>query len=494
MATHDYIISNASGAAVRADLNNALAAIVSNNSNASSPSTTYAYQWWADTTTSQLKLRNSANNAWITIFELDGTMLMQDGSAAEPSLCFRTDTDTGFYKDGANRIGITCEGVERATFLAAGVIFNDPGNDCNFRVESSGNANMFFVDGGNDRVGVGTASPDATLHVTGELRVDGGSSGVINVGNVTSNYGRIFADSTGTYVGSVTSNPLILRTGNTEAARIDTSGRLLVGTSAGNDSTANSNLVIESNSSGGTSYGGLMLRRGVTAIGSGTSLGRMFFANQSGNLGARINGLGDGTWGSNDYPGAITFDTTADGASSPDEKMRIFSTGQTHHFTTGSGVFVGSSQGAGTTYWLYRGNRSRTNNTSGGSTVFYVYTNGNVQNTNNSYGAISDVKLKENIVDATSQWDDLKALQVRKYNFIEGETHTQLGVIAQEVETVSPGLVNDIADRDEEGNDLGTITKTVNYSVLYMKAVKALQEAMERIETLEAKVAALEAG
>jgi hypothetical protein len=47
-------------------------------------------------------------------------------------------------------------------------------------------------------------------------------------------------------------------------------------------------------------------------------------------------------------------------------------------------------------------------------------------------------------------------------------------------------------DRDEDGNDLGTVTKSVNYSVLYMKAVKALQEAIERIEQLEAKVAALE--
>ena len=64
MATHDYVIANASGAAVRADLNNALAAIVSNNSNATAPATTYAYQWWADTTANQLKLRNSANDGW----------------------------------------------------------------------------------------------------------------------------------------------------------------------------------------------------------------------------------------------------------------------------------------------------------------------------------------------------------------------------------------------------------------------------------------------
>jgi hypothetical protein len=97
-----------------------------------------------------------------------------------------------------------------------------------------------------------------------------------------------------------------------------------------------------------------------------------------------------------------------------------------------------------------------------------------------------DAKLKENIIDAGSQWSDLKALQVRKYNFKESQTHTQIGLVAQEVELVSPGLVSESPDRDKDGNDLGTVTKSVNYSVLYMKAVKALQEAMERIEALEA--------
>ena len=54
-------------------------------------------------------------------------------------------------------------------------------------------------------------------------------------------------------------------------------------------------------------------------------------------------------------------------------------------------------------------------------------------------------------------------------------------------------MVYESPDLDAENNDLGTVTKSVNYSVLYMKAVKALQEAMERIEQLETKVAALEA-
>jgi len=126
---------------------------------------------------------------------------------------------------------------------------------------------------------------------------------------------------------------------------------------------------------------------------------------------------------------------------------------------------------------------------------FMVYTNGNVVNTNNSYGAISDEKLKENIVDAASQWGDIKALTVRKYSMKSDnlDAPNMLGVIAQEVEAAGMGgLVFESPDKDDDLNDLGTVTKQVNYSILYMKAVKALQEAMDRIETLEAKVTALE--
>tara|TARA_R100001126_G_scaffold33568_1_gene18875 strand:+ start:2227 stop:6753 length:4527 start_codon:yes stop_codon:yes gene_type:complete len=67
MAQHDYILDNQSGANFRADLNNALAAVVSNNSGATQPSTMYAYEWWIDTSNNLLKLRNSGNSAWITL-------------------------------------------------------------------------------------------------------------------------------------------------------------------------------------------------------------------------------------------------------------------------------------------------------------------------------------------------------------------------------------------------------------------------------------------
>lgn len=127
-----------------------------------------------------------------------------------------------------------------------------------------------------------------------------------------------------------------------------------------------------------------------------------------------------------------------------------------------------------------------------GTDKMAIRDSGNVVNANNSYGALSDSRIKENIVDASSQWNDIKALKVRKYNLI-GSTLTQIGVVAQEVEAAGmSGLVDEakLSEPDADGNDV--IRKNVKYSVLYVKAIKALQEAMTRIETLETKVAALE--
>jgi hypothetical protein len=134
------------------------------------------------------------------------------------------------------------------------------------------------------------------------------------------------------------------------------------------------------------------------------------------------------------------------------------------------------------------------------SNRFIVYSDGDVVNHDDSYGGISDIKLKEQITDASSQWNDIKALTIRKYKFKtdvatgDSDAHWRIGVIAQEVEQAGMGgLVKDNPDLDKNTNeDLGTTTKSVKSSVLYMKAVKALQEAMTRIETLEAKVATLE--
>ena len=139
---------------------------------------------------------------------------------------------------------------------------------------------------------------------------------------------------------------------------------------------------------------------------------------------------------------------------------------------------------------------------------FAVYANGNVVNPNNSYGASSDSRIKQGIRDASSQWDDIKALKIRNYKKNEDvekygdKAWEQIGVIAQELEASGMDkLVDDevLWDKDHKEVKNGEATegdikqyKSVKYSVLYMKAIKALQEAMEKIETLETKVKALE--
>lgn len=73
MATHDYVINDQTTPAFRSDLNNALSAIVSNNSSASEPSSTYANMWWMDTTNNYLKIRDKNDANWIIVGEMDVT-------------------------------------------------------------------------------------------------------------------------------------------------------------------------------------------------------------------------------------------------------------------------------------------------------------------------------------------------------------------------------------------------------------------------------------
>ena len=355
------------------------------------------------------------------------------------------------------------------------------------------------------KIGIGTTSPNRILEVSGAtvdnfIRVNttGATKSGIEFASGGTVYSQLYFNNVSPYdlllLQQYSTGSVILGTNNTERARIDSSGRLLVGTSSSPSAGDGqySNFVVEGYVGDGAGSGEMSLQRGqaATAMSDNNQLGGINFTDNAGNTFAHIRANVDGTPGSGDYPGRLVFSTNAGSpASSPTERMRISSGGQISQFcdTGWDGVRVGSATGAGTVRRLFSGYYSATAvNT--GTESFRVYTNGNVQNTNNSYGAISDIKLKENIVDASSQWDDLKAIQVRNYNFKEGQTHTQLGVVAQEVELVSPGLVSESSDRDEEGNDLGTVTKSVNYSVLYMKAVKALQEAMERIEVLEQRL------
>ena len=88
MATHDYSLANQSGSAFRADLNNALSAIASNNSNSTDPATTFAHQWYVDTGDSTLKIRNGANNAYVNVSAVGGIGTANLGLALAASPTF----------------------------------------------------------------------------------------------------------------------------------------------------------------------------------------------------------------------------------------------------------------------------------------------------------------------------------------------------------------------------------------------------------------------
>ena len=378
-----------------------------------------------------------------------------DGSAGTPALQ-GSDPNTGI-SFGTDEVNINTGGSTRAT------------------VNSSG------------RVGIGTTSPQATLH----LESSAGAQLRIKAGVANAQIDLIPGGQTNPfYIYCNSSRNLVFQDNSAQRARIDSDGRFLVGTSSAVSTDTNGFLHIA-----GPTSGNMILANKSTSLSVNASIGAIRFFSNAGSVyeeHGRIQCVAEGASGSGDKPGRLAFFTTADGSSAPTERMRIANDGRTSCFSSGQGVTSVVSAAAGTTVQVLVAGHSATGiNT--GTTSFRVWSNGNVQNTNNSYGALSDIKLKENIVDANSQWDDLKALKVRNYNLKEGETHTQIGLVAQEAELVSPGLVSESPDRDEDGNDLGTVTKSVNYSVLYMKAVKALQEAMERIETLEASNADLAA-
>jgi len=154
------------------------------------------------------------------------------------------------------------------------------------------------------------------------------------------------------------------------------------------------------------------------------------------------------------------------------------------------GYFRLTGQVGSTSNYILVGNTLTTGDT------IYIYGNGNIVNKNNSYGTLSDAKLKTNVVLADTQWNDVKALGqvMKKFNFLTDPANSplQLGWVAQDVQTISPGLVFSSPDRDDEGKTLETTSLGVNTSVAMLKAFKALSEALLRIEQLETQVTALQ--
>jgi hypothetical protein len=329
MAQHDYVIANQSGAGFRSDLNNGLSAIVSQNSGSAAPSTTYAYMWWADTTTGLLKIRNAANSAWVTVGTLATTNLglaplasptftgtvtaptftastgvnIPLGSAASPSLYFTGDTNTGIYSSAADNLTFSVGGVQR-----------------------------FEID---------TAAVTSTLPVSHPL-------GALGTPSIT------FTGDLNTGIYSPAADTLAFVEGGSEAMRIDSTSRLLLGTTTGRANFSNSTTsslfqiegisvtdriasIVSSTASGLT--GPILIfgkqnsgtEGGNTVVASGNNLGNIQFQGSDGTEfveAASITAAVDGTPGANDMPGRLVFSTTPDGSVTPTPRLQIGSAGQ----------------------------------------------------------------------------------------------------------------------------------------------------------------------
>jgi hypothetical protein len=181
--------------------------------------------------------------------------------------------------------------------------------------------------------------------------------------------------------------------------------------------------------------------------------------------------------------------TSVDGAGS---KVQL-SSSQNRVFTIQNTANVNGDQ----LLWLKVGSNCNTSASpificdTAGTNRLIIYGNGNVQNSNNSYGGFSDIKLKENIVDASPKLADLMQVKIRNYNLKTDPDHKQLGVVAQELETIFPSMIEESPDRDAEGNVLETTTKSVKYSVFVPMLIKSIQELSALVTAQSATITSL---
>jgi hypothetical protein len=229
-------------------------------------------------------------------------------------------------------------------------------------------------------------------------------------------------------------------------------------------------------------------------------------------VGGLIGCEADGAWtaGSN-YRSRLVFATTADGASTPAERMRIQSTGDVLIGTTtseGRITIVGNSCGG------YIGSITNQNtdncnpahglifragqNSSSSGSAFFSFRRPDdtvlgtiTQNgaTAIAYNTSSDYRLKENVVPVDNGISRLQQLKPSRFNFIEEPGRTVDGFLAHEVQTVVPEAITGTKDAvDDDGNP---VYQGIDQSKLVPLLTAALQEAIGRIETLETEVAAL---
>ena len=437
MAQHDYVIDNSTGANVRADINSALQAIVTNNSGSSAPSSTFPFMLFADSSAGTMKIRNAADNAFIELFQLDGTFTLEDGSASTPGLAFRDDLNTGIFSGGADEFNIATGGTER-------LMINSDGLTVQKGVTVTG------IEGGDAQIRLKADEGDDNNDTYRLLVADGGTGFQIQSFNGSFNT-RLIIDSSG-------------RVGikNTSMSSFNSGGDDLVigngtdGQDAGitllSHSSDNSSIFFNDTSDTGIT-GLIQYRHDVDAL-------RIFTATAER---MRI-----------DSAGTILFGTT--------------STGNTHAYfepTSASrmALHLGSSSSALTNIAVFK-------NTNG--VVGNIQTNGSTT----IYSTSSDYRLKENAVAISDGISRLKTLKPYRFNFKADESTTLDGFFAHEV-TAVPEAVSGIKDEVvtqamidagdyKEGTLNDPIYQGIDQSKLVPLLVAAVQELIGKVEALEA--------
>jgi hypothetical protein len=383
-----------------------------------------------------------------------------------------------------------------------------------YRFWRGSNVSMIIDDAGN--VGIGTTSPaNALLHVSSPV-----SAGAIKSEdtNSTGSFVRILGDAgSGNLVNWKTGTVLRFAISDdnygsfSEKARIDSSGRLLVGTSSTFDQSARLQVIADTGTSVAAnfySYGAdnsqfvIGAARGTvaspTTLNSSDTIGGVYFRGHDGTsfkTGAQIQAQIDGITPSSDLPSRLTFSTTADGASSPTERMRITSAGHVYIAnTTGDYNTVGitlfsNGQAQANANGVNPLNLNR-KGSDGKIVDFYRDTNNpgsiSVTTTATTYATSSDYRLKENVNPVSDGITRLQQLKPSRFNFISDPTKTVDGFIAHEAQAVVPECVT--GEKDAVDDDGNPVYQGIDQSKLVPLLTAALQEAIAKIEALEQRL------
>ena len=414
-----------------------------------------------------------------------------------------SDTAIRLDRGGTKQLNIGTDSVQSfiASFESKPLAFATSTSSAyteRMRIDSSGNVGI----GETTTVAAGL---DVKRDVNPVLAIDRGTANTANFnlqynGTLT---GQLSAANGDFQISAGASTPISFYTGGTEQVRIDSNGRLAIGTStyAGNGQVA-----IAGNSNNSAAAGILDIRPTLsrpTATDTTLSLIRFGSADHTSNTGyASINMASDGASASDsDLPGRLEFHTTNDGASSPTEKMRISNNADGQ-------LLIGTTSGsnsANTGVKLKGGDEATVDvvtNTANNINLHHVYNinatrngyryylsiDGGIRNFSSNNVNLSDEREKKNIVDMDSTWNDLKQWTLRQFHFNDQDDSEdkRYGVIAQQIESISPQVLSTFDISPE------VTRKGVKETQMMWMAIKALQEAQARIETLEAKVAALE--